>query len=117
MNHTRCLGLLATVTGTYVVGPCVLDLTNSAFEKKPAGGSTLMQLVASITVSSALSYRFGDAEHTVRVGERHVGTRSSPVAIAARRWKADGGGPLSRRWRITSAHASALSSEVSTSRS
>src|SRR5947209_1865324 len=34
----------------FAVGPCVLDFTNSAFEKKPAGGSTPMRLVASITV-------------------------------------------------------------------
>src|SRR5215203_3216302 len=32
------------------VGPFVLDFTNSAFEEKPAGGSTPQRLVASITV-------------------------------------------------------------------
>src|SRR5215213_4599017 len=32
------------------VGPFVLDFTNSAFDEKPAGGSTFARLVASITV-------------------------------------------------------------------
>ena len=45
-------------------------------------------------------------------------TRSSySVAIAERRSKADCGGPSSRRRRITSAHCSGLSTDVSTSRS
>src|SRR6266487_1956491 len=39
------------------------------------------------------------------------------VAMAAKSWKADGGGLFSRRWRMTSAHSSELSTEVSTSRS
>jgi len=39
------------------------------------------------------------------------------VAMAASRWKAEGDGPCSRCWRITAAHASGLSTEVSTSRS
>src|SRR5215207_2761731 len=34
----------------FAVGPFVLDFTNSAFEEKPAGGSTFARLVASITV-------------------------------------------------------------------
>jgi hypothetical protein len=57
------------------------------------------------------------AAHPGRAGERHVDVRSSPVAMATRRWNADGGGPAARCWRITSAHASELSTEVSTSRS
>src|ERR687885_639886 len=32
------------------VGPFVLDFTNSAFDEKPAGGSTFARFVASITV-------------------------------------------------------------------
>jgi hypothetical protein len=42
---------------------------------------------------------------TVQAGERHFGACSSPVAMAARRRIADGGGPSSRRWRIKSAHS------------
>ena len=47
----------------------------------------------------------------------HFGWCYSGVDMDARRWKADGGGPFSRRWRIESAHSSELSMEVSTSRS
>lgn len=46
-----------------------------------------------------------------------VMTHAYSVAMASRRWKADGGGPSSRRWRIKLAHSSELSTEVSTSRS
>src|SRR5919199_3737110 len=59
--HHRLLGLARVsasrpysaaklMLNAFAVGPCVLDLTNSAFEKKPAGGSTPTRLVASITV-------------------------------------------------------------------
>src|SRR5215207_4736675 len=34
----------------FAVGPLVLDFTNSAFDEKPAGGSTPQRFVASITV-------------------------------------------------------------------
>jgi len=38
------------VLNDFAVGPFVLDFTYSAFEEKPAGGSTPRRFVASITV-------------------------------------------------------------------
>jgi len=57
----------------FAVGPFVFDLTYSAFDAKPVGGSTPTRFVASITVFPSIPSRPSSASATAppRHGEEH----------------------------------------------
>src|SRR6516165_9420311 len=72
----------------FAVGPLVLDFTNSALERKPAGGSAPTRLVASITVLPLIRWSlsnaptiapYGTASSTASASETSPPSRPSRV--------------------------------------
>src|SRR5437868_6362853 len=77
----------------FAVGPPVLDLTNSAFELKPAGGRALIRLVASITVLPSHPETVSNASGTAPPGTASrtaAASETSPPSrpILVTRWPA-----------------------------